>query len=240
MGVGVVLSQYLGELHKLPPCAYFSRKLFLAEQNYDIIHPFWVITDHRNLEYLRDTKRLNPRQARWALFFTRFHFTETYKPVIQNSRADALSSLHQPMQDSADPETVLPPALFLSPIEWSLDEDIPQAKLTEPAPLGDPEGKIYVPTTLRLSLLDTHYSSLGSGHPGSGRTLSLLQNHYWRPNMAREVSQFTRSCSVCAPSNSPVINLIVNWFLYQCLADPGPTDDLITSWWCPHSGGYIF
>ncbi len=106
------------------------------------------------------------------------------------------------MQDSADPEIVLPLALFLSPIEWSLDEDIPQATLTEPAPPGDPEGKIYVPTTLRLSLLDTHYSSLGSGHPGSGRTLSLLQNRYWWPNMAREVSQFTRSCSVCAPSNS--------------------------------------
>ncbi len=28
-------------------------------------HPFVVYTDHRNLEYLREAKRLNPRQARW-------------------------------------------------------------------------------------------------------------------------------------------------------------------------------
>ncbi len=90
VGVGAVLSKHHGEPPKLHPCAYFSRKLSPAEQNYDIgnrellaikfaleewrhwlegaVHPFQVITDHRNLEYLRDAKRLNPRQACWALF----------------------------------------------------------------------------------------------------------------------------------------------------------------------------
>ncbi len=222
VGVGAVLSQHHGEPPKLHPCAYFSRKLSPAEQNYDIgnrellaiklaleewrhwlegaVHPFQVITDHRNLEYLRDAKRLNPRQARWALFFTRFHFTITYRPGTQNSRADALSRLHQPMQDTTNPETILPPALFVSPIEWSLDEDIRQATLTEPAPPGGPEVKTYVPTALRLSLLDSLHYSPGSGHPGSDRTLSLLQHRYWWPNIARDVFQFVRSCSVCATS----------------------------------------
>ncbi len=124
----------------------FSRKLSPAEQNYDIanrellaikfaledwrhwlegaVHPFQVITDHRNLEYLRDAKRLNPRQTRWALFFTRFNFTVTYRPGAQNSRADALSRLSKPSQDSTAPEAILPPALFISPIECSLNEDI--------------------------------------------------------------------------------------------------------------------
>jgi hypothetical protein len=37
-------------------------------------HPFLVLIDHRNLEYLKSAKRLNPRHARWALF-TRFTFT---------------------------------------------------------------------------------------------------------------------------------------------------------------------
>lgn len=32
------------------------------------VHLFIVTTDHRNLEYLQTTKRLNPQQARWALF----------------------------------------------------------------------------------------------------------------------------------------------------------------------------
>ncbi len=107
------------------------------------------------------------------------------------------------MQDTTDPETILPPALFVSPIEWSLDEDIRQATLTDPAPPGGPEGKTYVPTALRLSLLDSLHSFPGSGHPGSNRTLSLLQHRYWWPNMARDVFQLVRSCSVCATSKTP-------------------------------------
>ncbi len=164
LGAGAVLSQHHREPPKLHPCAYFSRKLSPAEQNYDIgnrellaikftleewrhwlegavhphwlegaVHPFQVITDHRNLEYLQDAKWLNPRQARWALFFTRFHFTVTYRPGTQNSRVVSLSHLSKPLQDTTAPKTILPPALFISPIEWSLDEDIRQATLTEPA-----------------------------------------------------------------------------------------------------------
>ncbi|KAK3540922.1 hypothetical protein QTP86_005817 [Hemibagrus guttatus] len=96
LGVGAVLSQRRGETPVLHACAYFSKKLSLVEQNYDIgnsellaikldleewrhwlegaNHPFEVITDHKDLQYLREAKCLNPRQARWALFFTRFNF----------------------------------------------------------------------------------------------------------------------------------------------------------------------
>ncbi len=98
-GVEAVLSQLHGEPPHLHPCAYYFRKLSPAERNYDIgnrellaiklaleewrhwlegaQHPFSVITDHKNLEYLRSAKRLNPRQACWALFFTLFQFTIT-------------------------------------------------------------------------------------------------------------------------------------------------------------------
>ncbi|KAK3525664.1 hypothetical protein QTP70_003229, partial [Hemibagrus guttatus] len=73
-GVGVVLSQQQGNPSRLHPCAFFSRKLNPAERNYDISnrellavklaleewrhwlegakHPFLVLTDHKNLEYL--------------------------------------------------------------------------------------------------------------------------------------------------------------------------------------------
>ncbi|KAK3570309.1 hypothetical protein QTP86_017170 [Hemibagrus guttatus] len=75
LGVGALLSQWSGETPVLHPCAYFSKKLSPAEQNYDIRnrdllaiklalevwrhwlegvnHPFKVITDHKNLQYLR-------------------------------------------------------------------------------------------------------------------------------------------------------------------------------------------
>ncbi|KAL0192629.1 hypothetical protein M9458_010925 [Cirrhinus mrigala] len=80
-GVGAVLSQVVGESPLLHPCAFFSHKLSPAEQNYDVgnrellpvklaleewhhwlegaTHHFSIITDHKNLQYLREAKRLN-------------------------------------------------------------------------------------------------------------------------------------------------------------------------------------
>lgn len=55
------------------------------------VHPFQVITDHKNLEYIKSAKRLNQRQAHWSLFFTCFQFTVTYIPGSKNCKADALS-----------------------------------------------------------------------------------------------------------------------------------------------------
>ncbi len=145
-------------------------------------HPFTVITDHKNLEYLRSAKRLNPRQARWSLFFTRFQFSIMYRPGDKNVKADSLSRIHAPDEPSS-PEPILPPAVLV------------RAK--------GPEGKTYVPTSLRATLLGSLHASPGSGHPGSQRTLSLLQARYWWPSMARDVSQYVRGCSVCAISKTP-------------------------------------
>ncbi len=110
IGIGAILSQRQGDPARLYPCAYHSRKLTPTERNYDVgdrellaiksalkewrhwlegaNHPFTVLTDHRNLEYLKTARRLNPRQARWSLFFSRFTFTVTYRPstsVIRSS-----------------------------------------------------------------------------------------------------------------------------------------------------------
>ncbi len=222
-GVGAVLSQYHGEPPWLHPCTYFSWKLSPAERNYDIgnrellaiklaleewrhwlegaQHPFTVITDHKNLEYLRSAKRLNPRQARWALFFTQFQFSITYQPGDKNVKADSLSRIHAPDKPSS-PEPILPPAVLVSPIRWALDEKIHIAFITEPAPLGGPEGKTYVPTSLRTTLLGSLHASPGSGHPGSQRTLLFLQARHWWPSMAWDVSQYVRGCSVCAISKT--------------------------------------
>jgi hypothetical protein len=85
-GIGAVLSQCSGTPLKLRPCAFFSKKLSPAEQNYDVgyrkllavvralkawrhwlegaKHPFLIWTDHCNLEYIWAARRLNPRQAR--------------------------------------------------------------------------------------------------------------------------------------------------------------------------------
>lgn len=139
-------------------------------------HPFTVSTDHRKLEYQCSAKRLKPRQARRALFFTCFQFTITYRPGAKNIKADSLSCIHAPEEPST-PEPRLPPAVLISPIQCDLNEQICLATMAEPAPLGGPEGKIYMPTSLRTTLLGSLHASPGSGQPGSLRTLSLVAQY---------------------------------------------------------------
>ena len=116
--VGAILSQKSSQDQQMHPCAFFSRRLTAAESHHDVgnrellavklaleewrhwlegvQHLFMVWTDHKNLEYIREARRLNPRQARWALFFTRFDFTLSFRPGSKNIKADApLGSLPQ-------------------------------------------------------------------------------------------------------------------------------------------------
>ncbi|KAK3559000.1 hypothetical protein QTP86_000119 [Hemibagrus guttatus] len=219
-GVGAVLSQQQGNPRKLHPCAFFSRKLNPAEVNYDIgnrellavklaleewrhwlegaKHPFTVLTDHKNLEYLRAAKRLNPRQARWALFFTRFKFTISYRPGSKNVKADALSRIYGPDIASEDPEPVLPEKIFASPISWS-EGTLPESG----APPGCPPGLQFIPRSHRTSLIHATHVSLGTGHPGIKGTLSLLQQRFWWPRMAVDVKRYVQGCRECAMSKSP-------------------------------------
>ncbi|KAK3530815.1 hypothetical protein QTP70_002849 [Hemibagrus guttatus] len=150
-GLGAVLSQHHGEPGKLHPCAFYSRKLTTVEANYDVgnrellaikvaleewrhwlegaRHPFQVLTNHRNLEYLHGTKRLNPRQARWALFFTRFRFMVTYRPGSKNGKADALSRRFEGADEPVLTKPILPPTAILAQLGPSEGPSIYTARL---------------------------------------------------------------------------------------------------------------
>ncbi len=118
------------------------------------------------------------------------------------SRRSSALRIHAPNKPSS-PEPILSPAVLVSPIRWALDEKICINSVTKPVALGGPEGKTYVSTSLRTTLLGSLHASPGSGNPGSQRTLSLLQAQYWRPSMARDVSQYVCGCSDCAISKIP-------------------------------------
>lgn len=165
-----VLSQHYGQPGKLYPCTFFSRKLTSAERNYDVgnkellsmkaaieewrhwlegaVNPFQVITDHKNLEYIKSAKRLNPHQAHWSLFFTCFQFTVTYRPGSKNSKADALSRHHNPSTDNVTPESILPPSVIIAPITWDIMKEIQRAHQQEPPSANCPPNKHFVPQGL--------------------------------------------------------------------------------------------
>ncbi|KAG1930727.1 retrotransposable element [Pimephales promelas] len=224
-GVGAILSQRQGNPAKMFPCAFFSRKLSPAERNYDVgnrellamklaleewrhwlegaIEPFIVLTDHKNLEYLRSAKRLNPRQARWALFFTRFNFTVTYRPGSKNIKADALSRQTEETNSSPNPERVLGEKLLLAPVQWDVMTEIQNANVQNPAPVECPADLLFVPDAFRPRLLDQVHSNPSSGHPGINATIHLLQNRFWWPTLTADTITHIQNCTECQTSKSP-------------------------------------
>ncbi|KAK3519335.1 hypothetical protein QTP70_024760, partial [Hemibagrus guttatus] len=223
-GVGVVLSQQQGNPSRLHPCAFFSHKLNPAERNYDIgnrellavklaleewrhwlegaKNPFLVLIDHKNLEYLRVAKRLNPRQARWALFFTRFNFIISYRPGSKNTKADALSRMFALEDNPETPKPILPKRIIASPITWS-EETLPPANASTNTPPGCPPGSQFIPRARRTALIHSAHTSLGTGHPGIHETLSLLKDRFWWPNMTADVRRYVQGCEECAMSKDP-------------------------------------
>ncbi|KAL0161008.1 hypothetical protein M9458_044733, partial [Cirrhinus mrigala] len=197
-GVGAVLSQRQGEPPKLFPCTYYSHKLTPAECNYDVgnrellaiklaleewrhwlegaKHPFTVLTDHRNLEYLRSAKTLNHRQAR------------TPRPML------SLEFMNPP---------VLPTSIIAAPVAWDIITEITEAQTQDPPPAECLVNLTYVPQNLRSRVLLEVHSVPSSGHPGIEATLYLLKNRFWWPTMRLDTINFIKACAACNTAKVP-------------------------------------
>ena len=110
--IGACIMQ-IGKDGKLHPVAFYSKKIFSAEMNYDIhdkellavVTAFqeWrvylkrakyqvkMFTDYQNLTYFLTTKKLNRRQVRWAELILSYNFKIYYHKGSENGRVDALS-----------------------------------------------------------------------------------------------------------------------------------------------------
>ncbi len=175
VGVGVVLSQRATSDDKVHPCAFFSHRLSPAERNYDIGNrellavklaleewrhwlegsgvPFIVWTDHKNLEYIQSAKRLNSRQARWALFFGRFEFSISYRPGSKNIKPDALSRIFDISDRPVSPECIIPERLVVSAVTWEIESKVRTALEGVTPPPGCPTGRLFVPEGLRSNVI---------------------------------------------------------------------------------------
>jgi len=93
--------------------AFISKSLNTTERNYEIHDKemlavircleawrhylegakleFEIWTDHKNLQYFITSQKLNRRQARWALYLSRFNFMLKHVPGKSMGKADGLS-----------------------------------------------------------------------------------------------------------------------------------------------------
>uniref|UniRef100_A0A8C6W051 Gypsy retrotransposon integrase-like protein 1 n=1 Tax=Nothobranchius furzeri TaxID=105023 RepID=A0A8C6W051_NOTFU len=233
-GVGAVLSQISSSDQCLHPCAFYYRRLSPAEQNYDVVdhelfavklaleewrhwlegaeHPITICTDHKNLSYLKEAKRLNPRQSRWSLFFSRFNFIISYRPGSKNVKPDALSRQYASDRE-VEPTTILPASCIVGSIAWDITNKAleAEAQQQEPDPGTGPPNKVYVPTSTHGALIHWAHTARFAIHPGLGRTIALIRRTFWWPSMYRDVKEYISACQVCArckTSNQPPQGLL--------------------------------
>ncbi|KAK3573629.1 hypothetical protein QTP86_029978 [Hemibagrus guttatus] len=207
--IGAVLSQHHPGDNRLHPCAFFSQRLSSAERNYAVGErellaikvaleewrnwlegtgeSFIVWTNHKNLEYLWTAKRLNPRQARWALFFGRFRYSLSYRPGSTNSKPDALSHQFTPTEEEPIAERLLPSSVVIRALHLDIERRVQQAITNQLIPERCPEGKLFIPAPLRSQVLQLCHNSRLFCHLGSTRTLALLLQSFWWPSVWRDV-----------------------------------------------------
>jgi hypothetical protein len=110
-GIGAVLSQIQGENKEEHPIIYLSKKMLPSEMNYSVNeqeclaivwainklryylhgHKFTVVTDHKALTWLNNTRHTHNRLMRWSMTLQQFNFDIEYRKGITNTNADSLS-----------------------------------------------------------------------------------------------------------------------------------------------------
>ena len=110
--IACIISQH-DDKSILHPIAFYSRKLTPAEINYEIYdkemlavvtafkewrsylegaqHQTTVLTDHRNLEWFKETKKYTRRQVRWAQLLAGYDFVIVFRPGVKGGKPDALT-----------------------------------------------------------------------------------------------------------------------------------------------------
>ena len=233
-----------GDLH---PCTYFSRTFLPAERNYDIYdrellavilaltewrqyvqgtpHPVTIITDHKNLSYLKDPRKLSRRQARWSLFLQDFDIVWKVLPGAKLAPADALSRYNQVDTSSDNDNTAIvsEPAI-INALDLTLAQHIQSSSSSDPLVLraiqnlsaNTPlfprstladwtfdnghlyyKGRMYVPPPARSSLLHSIHSSPLSGHLGHFRTKAIVEHDFCWLGLSVFVNNFVAGCAVC-------------------------------------------
>jgi len=207
--LGAVIAQEFED--GVHPIAFHSRSLLPAEKNYDAhdkelaavifgfkcgrplflgaTHTIRVCTDHKNLQYFRNPRKITGRQARWIEFLQDFDYTLEHIPGSTNTVADLLSrrsDLNKGV-DSNEPRILLPDHLFAptNPIE------IHKIFLED-----DPD--------LRHDILQTLHDSPAAGHPGILNTWELVREQYKGPRLREFVEQYVKGCACCQESKTNV------------------------------------
>jgi hypothetical protein len=208
-GVGAVLSQE-GDFNARTknfiqqPIAYYSATFTPTERNYDIYErellavikalenwrphlaateePVTVLTDHANLTFWKNPRKVNRRVARW------FATLQDYNLVIK----------HVPGKLHASPDMLLQP-----PNASKGEEDNQDVTLISPEAFIRSTGPEEYSEETKRSILCLHHDSPVGGHLGRDQTYrSVAQTHKWT-GMRDWIAEYVKGCATCQ-QNKPI------------------------------------
>jgi len=99
---------------------------------------------------------------------------------------------------------------------------------------------VMADNTLRRGVISLFHNHVTAGHPGITKTLQLLSQYYWWPNMKTFITEYIRGCTTCqmtkvntCPNHPPLFPILPaeNAHPFETIAM-----DFITK--LPQSGGY--
>ncbi|KAL1191707.1 putative mitochondrial protein [Cardamine amara subsp. amara] len=225
VGIGAVLMQ------EKKPIAYFSEKLGGATLNYPTYdkelyalvralqtwqHYLWpkkfvIHTDHECLKHLKGQQKLKKRHARWVEFIETFPYVIKYKQGNENIVADALSRRYALIS------TLDAKLLGFEQLKdlYQTDTDFQEIfKSSEKFAVGKYfrhdgflfyENRLCLPNCSVRDLLvrEAHGGGL-MGHFGIAKTLKVMQEHFYWPQMKRDVERICGRCVTCKQAKSKV------------------------------------
>ncbi|KAG8489262.1 hypothetical protein CXB51_017318 [Gossypium anomalum] len=208
VGIGAVLTQ------DERPVAYFGEKLSGASLNYPVydkemyalirsletwqhyLRPkeFVIYSDHEALKFIKGQHKLNKRHAKWVEYLESFPYVIRYKKGKENVVADALSRRYT-LLTTLDSKLL---GFYHMKELYANDEDFGnmyaacengsfekffryEGFLFKENRLCIPQGSIR-----ELFVLEAHSGGL-MGHFGISKTLSTLHEHFYWPQMRRDV-----------------------------------------------------
>jgi hypothetical protein len=220
-GIGGVLSQ---QGH---PIAFFSEKLNEAKRKYStyelelyavvqsvkhwrhyLIHnEFVLFTDHDSLRHINSQKKLNAKHARWFDYLQQFTFVLKHKAGVENRVADALSRKSLVINSLS----VNVPCFTGLPEAYKIDPDFGGLYVRLCSKPNATEGeysihrgflfkgtRLCIPhTSLREFVIQELHSGGLAGHFGRDKTIGLVEDRFFWPQLRRDVQMVIKHCRTC-------------------------------------------